>query len=206
MNKPKKWTEVYPQGTKEGDEEAKFFRCLARNPKYEWRSIAQIVKETGLTRERIEEIIDKYHNNIKPAIVYPHKTNADMWGYWERVPEVLKKDDRSISEKDQDARIDKHVTGQSCVTSGGCGGTCGQNCSCGQTQACQVCGGYGSGCVCGQNQANTGVQQSTPGMGGITITLPPGSLPPTVTIPSMPSIPPIPGIIPPVITVTPTTP
>lgn len=110
---PKKWTEVYPYGTKEGDEEAKFFRCLARHPKYDYRSISQMVKDTGLTRERIEEIIDKYANKFTPPLVYPHPSNEDHWGYWERCKDQLKTDKRNISDKDQDNRVKKHL-GQSC--------------------------------------------------------------------------------------------
>ena len=127
MNMPKKWTEVYPQGTKQGDEESKFFRALARNPKYEYRSIAQLVKETGLTRERVEEIIEKYSDKIDPPLIYAHETNSDSWGYWERIPEVLKKDERSISEKDQDGRIKKHINGSEYGDA--CDGKC-KNCGC----------------------------------------------------------------------------
>jgi hypothetical protein len=125
MNNPKKWIEVYPQGTKEGDEESKFFRALARNPKFTYRSVSQLVKETGLTRERVEEIIDKYHNSIQPPLVYPHPTNQDSWGYWQRNPEVVQKDDRSISEKDQDERINTHIgpscNSENCAESYDCG-------------------------------------------------------------------------------------
>lgn len=112
MDQPKKWTEVYPYGTKEGDEEAKVFRTLARSPKFDYRSTGAIVKATGLTRERVEEIIDKYAK-YKPPIIYPHPTNEDHWGYWERCPEVLKRDKRGISDKDKDSRVDKHIAGNS---------------------------------------------------------------------------------------------
>lgn len=111
LPQPKKWYEVYPYGTKEGDEEAKVFRALGRHGKYDWRSTGAIVKATGLSRERVEEIIDKYVNVVKPALIYAHPSNEDHWGYWERVPEVLKKDGRGISQKDKDARVDKHITG-----------------------------------------------------------------------------------------------
>lgn len=111
MIKPKKWTDIYPYGTKEGDEEAKVFRALARHAKFDYRSTGAIVKATGLTRERVEEIIDKYHNKIQPPLIYPHNTNEDHWGYWERVPEVLKTDKRSISDKDKDNRIDRQISG-----------------------------------------------------------------------------------------------
>lgn len=109
MDEPKKWYDVYPYGTKEGDEEAKVFRSLSRHSKFDWRSTSAIMKATGLTRERVEEIIDKYVNRVKPPLIYAHPTNEDHWGYWERVPEVLKKDDRNISTKDKDARVGKHL-------------------------------------------------------------------------------------------------
>lgn len=111
MNKPKKWTEVYPYGTKEGDDEAKFFRAIARHKKYEYRSIPAIVKDTGLTRERVEEIIDKYVNKIQPPLIYAHKTTDDNWGYWERCINDLPSDFRNLSNKDKDSRIDKHMNG-----------------------------------------------------------------------------------------------
>lgn len=115
MTQPKKWHEVYPYGTKEGDEEAKVFRSLSRHSKYDWRSTGAIVKDTGLTRERVEEIIDKYVNKVRPALIYAHPSNEDHWGYWERVPDVLKKDNRNISAKDKDSRVDKHLTGSPSV-------------------------------------------------------------------------------------------
>ena len=111
MDKPKKWTEVYPYGTKQGDEEAKVFRALARHQKFDYRRTGAIVKDTGLSRERVEEIIDKYVNKVNPPLIYPHLTNEDHWGYWERCPDVLKKDKRNTSDKDKDNRIDKHISG-----------------------------------------------------------------------------------------------
>ena len=107
---PKRWTEIYPQGTKEGNEESLFFRALARHAKYDYRSVGAIVKDTNLTRERVEEIIDKYANQIKPPLVYAHPSNEDHWGYWERCPDRLQSDKRNISQKDQDNRIDKHLS------------------------------------------------------------------------------------------------
>lgn len=101
----KKWTEVYPQGTAEGDEEQAFFISLARNPKWQWRSTAAIAKEANLTHERVEEIIDKY---VKRHMVFKNPNNDDQWGYWERVPEMLKPlitNDLSLSKRDQSARI-----------------------------------------------------------------------------------------------------
>lgn len=107
MQKPKKWTEVYPYGTQEGNDEAKFFKILARS-KWPYRSVKAIKSETGLSQERIEEIISKY-TSMQPPIIVPHPTNEDHWGYWERCEDQLKTDKRSISEKDQDDRVKKHI-------------------------------------------------------------------------------------------------
>lgn len=102
--KPPRWTNTYPHGTKEGDEELKFFIALARNPKYQWRSTSAIAKESGLDKVRVEEIINKYY---KKGMVFQNPKNEDQWGYWERVPEMLPKMQKSISQKDQDDRINK---------------------------------------------------------------------------------------------------
>jgi hypothetical protein len=102
--KPQKWDKIYPHGTKEGDDELKFFIAIARNKKYVWRSVSAISKETGLTKERVEEIISKYY---KKGIIFQHPKNEDQWGYWERVPEMLPTAHKSISKRDQDDRLNK---------------------------------------------------------------------------------------------------
>ena len=104
MKKLRKWTQVYPQGTKAGDEEQKFFIALARHPKFEWRTVAALSKETGLTKERIEEIIQKY---TKSGMVLNNPKNEDQWAYWERVPDQLEDDPVSLTKADQKDRIDK---------------------------------------------------------------------------------------------------
>ena len=102
--KPKTWAEVYPMGTKEGNEEAKFFRSLARNKKYTWRSTAALAKESNLTKERTEEIIAKY---LKRGMIFQSSKNETMWAYWERVPELLPNIETSLSAQDKKMRIDK---------------------------------------------------------------------------------------------------
>lgn len=104
--KPPKWIHVYPAGTKEGDEECKLFKVLSRNPKYEWRSTDALRKETGLPKQRVEEILSKYFNK---GMVFQNPKNEDQWGYWERVPEMLPDIDKSIAAVDQGKRIDKIV-------------------------------------------------------------------------------------------------
>jgi hypothetical protein len=103
-NKPKKWTDVYPQGTKDGDEEQRFFIALARHKQYTWRSVASLVKESKLSKERVEQIIQKYY---KKNMVFANPNSEDQWGYWERNPEMLNSDKKSIAASDQKKRIDK---------------------------------------------------------------------------------------------------
>ena len=102
-NKPKKWTQVYPQGTKAGDEEQKFFIALARHPKYDFRSTSAIAKETGLSKDRVEEIVSKY---INKGMVFQNPKNEEQWGYWERCPQMLASNTGSITKADQNKRID----------------------------------------------------------------------------------------------------
>jgi hypothetical protein len=106
--KPRNWVDIYPHGTKEGDEELKFFIALARNPKYVWRSTSALAKETGLSKARVEEIIQKYY---KKGMVFQNPKNEDQFGYWTRIPaEMLPDDKKSISGKDQHDRVDKIVS------------------------------------------------------------------------------------------------
>jgi len=102
--KPKKWTEVYPVGSKEGDEEARFFRVLARNPKYEWRSTSALSKEANLNKNRVEEILSKY---FKLGMIFQNPKNEDQWGYWERLQHLLPEKQKSVCNNDKDERIEK---------------------------------------------------------------------------------------------------
>jgi hypothetical protein len=104
MSQPKKWFQVYPQGTKAGDEEQKFFKAIARHPKYDWRSIASIHAETGLSKKRVEEIIAKYFNL---GMVFQNPKNEDQWGYWELHKKLLPKTTVGIAAKDTKKRVDK---------------------------------------------------------------------------------------------------
>ena len=110
MKQPKKWHEIYPNGTKDGEEEAKVFRCLSRNPSFAWVSTAAIVRNTNLSYERVEEIIDKYASKTNPPLIYAHQSNDDHWAYWERIPDFIKKDDRDLSTKDKDITIKNQIT------------------------------------------------------------------------------------------------
>lgn len=98
----KKWWEVYPQGTKEGDEESRFFCALSRHPEYKWRSVDRLAEEAALPKVRIEEIIGKY---AQEGMIYQNTKDPDQWGYWERVGE--KKVEKDIIEEENGNRLNK---------------------------------------------------------------------------------------------------
>lgn len=90
LNNPPKWFDVYPQGTSAGNEEQKFFIALSRS-QWDWRSIDSLVKETGLTKDRVIEIIDKY---TPYDVIIQNPNDPDKYGYWERTglnPQPTKK-------------------------------------------------------------------------------------------------------------------
>lgn len=99
----KRWWEVYPQGTKEGDEETRFFVSLCRNLEFKYRTVEEVAHESGLTKIRVEELIEKY---AKMELVVSSPGDPDMWGYWERVG---KKDlePKSVIQEDHDLRVRK---------------------------------------------------------------------------------------------------
>lgn len=103
---PPKWTDVYPQGSKQGDEEQGFFIAISRSLKWQWRSTAQISKESNLSKERVDEILNKYW---KKGMVFQNPANEDQWGYWERCPEMLSVKEDSITTEDHNDRIGKDL-------------------------------------------------------------------------------------------------
>lgn len=102
MKNPPHWFDVYPQHTKEGDEEAKVFTSLARNSKWNWRTVSSISKETGLAKDRVEEILYKY---MKRGMVFQNPKNDDQWGYWVNVPEMLGGKPKTINQEDLENRL-----------------------------------------------------------------------------------------------------
>ena len=101
--KPRPWSDVYPQGTKEGDEEQAFFTALSRN-KEVWPTTDALAHQTGLSKQRIDEIINKY---IRRNMVFQHERHDNKWAYWERVPDRVVDDPISLKDKDHKDRINK---------------------------------------------------------------------------------------------------
>lgn len=109
MHKPKTWSQAYPQGSLAGNEEQRFFigkdgkSGLVRSPKHKYRSTEALVRESGLSHERTEQIINKY---VKMGLVFAHPSNPNHWCYWERDPSVLEKP-KSLAASDQTERMNK---------------------------------------------------------------------------------------------------
>lgn len=79
----KKWHEVYNQTS----EERNFFvgkdgKSGLVRASYVFRSVAALMKESGLTREQVERIVDKY---LKLGIAVASPNKEDHYGYWERI-------------------------------------------------------------------------------------------------------------------------
>ncbi len=80
--RPAKWWQVYPNGTRAGDEEAAFFQALAQRQDRVWATVGQLIEETVLPQERIHQIIQKYQAT---GMVVASVESPGLWGYWERV-------------------------------------------------------------------------------------------------------------------------
>jgi len=91
-----------PKVQEKGMKNYKFFTALARNPKWSWRSVASLAKETNLSQERIEDIIYKY---MQKGMVFKNPKNDEQWGYWANVPEMLGNKTKSINQEDKDNRL-----------------------------------------------------------------------------------------------------
>ena len=102
VKEPPKWYDVYPQGTEEGNEEYEFFVALNRDPKWVWRSVSAIAKESNLSKERVEQILAKYY---KKKMVFQNSTNEDMWAYWQNVPDRIPAQEDSITDIDHADRL-----------------------------------------------------------------------------------------------------
>lgn len=103
MSRPKKWHEVY-----KNNEERAFFigkdgkSGLVRSS-YQYRSVSALAKESGLTKDRVEQIVNKF---LTAGIVFQNENHDDQYGYWERVnPNFQLGGSKTIVAKDQDEQV-----------------------------------------------------------------------------------------------------
>ena len=67
----KKWYDIYPKGTAEGDIEEKIFKILTRNRKWKFRSVLGISKELKIKEQVIEKMI--YNGDIGKLVALRKK-------------------------------------------------------------------------------------------------------------------------------------
>ena len=102
-NKIPKWYDLVDNTKPEGEVESKIFIALSRNPKWSWRSVSALAKETGLENITVEEVLYKYY---KVGIVLQHTRNNDQWAYWENLrADDLPEEQISLNELDKIIRI-----------------------------------------------------------------------------------------------------
>jgi len=97
-----KWYELVDNTKSEGEIESKIFIALCRNPKWLWRSVGALSKETGVENIIVEEVLYKYY---KAGIVFQHNRNTDQWAYWENVKNELPEEQPTLTEIDKIVRI-----------------------------------------------------------------------------------------------------
>lgn len=102
----KKWYNIYPKGTPEGEIEEKIFKALTRSKKWKFRSISGMSKELKIKEEIIEEIVLKYS---ELGIMVQNPQNDLQWGYWE-ICGIEKKKSCSVQEYDYRIRLKKILT------------------------------------------------------------------------------------------------
>ncbi len=78
---------------------------LVRSEKnYKWRTLASLVENSGLSKEKVEKILNKY---IKAGLIFQND-RGDKFGYWENVaPHLGLPEAKSEVEQDQQSRIEK---------------------------------------------------------------------------------------------------
>lgn len=103
MSDLKPWWAVFPQGTRDGDEESRFFCALSRHSEFKWRSVDNLADESKLSKSRVEELITKY---AMAGMVLQNPSNPDQWGYWERVG--AKKIQKPLLDEEHETRFKKY--------------------------------------------------------------------------------------------------
>lgn len=68
-------------------DEVDLFTSIARNPKYDWRSVSGIIKELGWEKEKIDQVLKPFINN---RMIIAKQTKKGMSiAYWERIQDEL---------------------------------------------------------------------------------------------------------------------
>lgn len=111
MTTPKKWHESYRNDAekcvfvgKDGCSGLIRAKDKTTGKPYEWRTTDSLARESGLSKKRVEEILEYWTNK---KVVRQHSKDPEKWGYWEIVGE--EKSDPDVVAKDHENRIDKFL-------------------------------------------------------------------------------------------------
>jgi hypothetical protein len=110
---PEKWHKVYRSDEEKcvfvgKDGNSGLIRATDKTTgkRFEWRSTDALARESGLSKKRVEEILEYYCNK---KVVRQHSKDPEKWGYWEVVGE--EKNDPDVVAEDHAKRIDKATGG-----------------------------------------------------------------------------------------------
>jgi len=79
--KRKKWWEVAAT-----QDELDLFNLLARNPKYDWRSVDSVLKKLQWTPEKFQQVASPFFRT--KIIIEKNSKKGFLIGYWERVNDI----------------------------------------------------------------------------------------------------------------------
>ncbi len=111
IEKPAKWWAAYRNDEEKcvfvgKDGQSGLIRARDKDGKhYDWRSTDALARESGLSKKRVEEILDHW---CKKGVVRQHSKDPEKWGYWENVG--AEKPDPDPVLKDHEDRVDKQLT------------------------------------------------------------------------------------------------
>ncbi len=110
---PEKWHKVYRTDEEKcvfvgKDGNSGLIRATDKTTgkRFEWRSTDALARESGLSKKRVEEILEYYCNK---KVVRQHSKDPEKWGYWEVVGE--EKNDPDVVAEDHAKRMDKATGG-----------------------------------------------------------------------------------------------
>ena len=100
----RKWWEIAAT-----QDEVDLFTCIARNPKFNWRSIAGVAKELEWDKAKIDQVLKPFIQN-RMIIAKSNKKGMSI-AYWERIkeelePKLLEKD---ISDDEKLELLNKQI-------------------------------------------------------------------------------------------------
>ena len=90
----KKWWEVATTR-----DEVNLFTSIARNPKYDWRTLNSLLNELGWDKERMDSVMKPFLHN---KMILTKQTKKGMSiAYWERVKDEIELQEQNVELSDE---------------------------------------------------------------------------------------------------------